>query len=88
MLHEQISIKKVQQCKTAPEIWQTLEITYEGTSQVKENKISLMVHKYELFKMEKEETIQEIFDRFNDIINGLKALRKLYTYSEFVRKKR
>ena len=43
---------KVQQCSTAYEIWRTLEITYEGTSQVKENEVSLLVHKYELFKIQ------------------------------------
>ena len=77
---------KVQQCSNAQEIWQTLEVAYEGTSQVKENKISLLVHKYELFKMEEDESIQEMFDRFNDILNGLKSLGKSYTNSEIVRK--
>ena len=77
---------KVQSCQTAHEIWHTLEVTYEGTSQVKENKASLLVHQYELFKMKPHESIQEMFDRFNDIINGLKALGKTYTHSELVRK--
>ena len=77
---------KVQQCSTAHEIWRILEVTYEGTSQVKENKVSLLVHKYELFKMKEGEGIQEMFDRFNDILNGLKALGKSYTNSELVRK--
>ena len=62
---------KIQQCEIAQEIWQTVEIAYGGTGQVKENKISLLVHKNDLFKMEEEEPIQEMFDRFNDIINGL-----------------
>ena len=77
---------KVQQCSNAQEIWQTLEVAYEGTSQVKENKISLLVHKYELFKMEEDESIQEMFDRFNDILNCLKSLGKSYINSEIMRK--
>ena len=36
--------------------------------------------------MEERESIQAMFDRFNDIINGLKALEKSYTHSELVRK--
>ena len=63
-----------------------MEITYEGTSQVKENKIPFLVHKYELFKMEEEESIQEVFECFNDIINGLKSLGKTCSNSKFVRK--
>ena len=37
------------QCKSAKEIWRLLEITHEGTNQVKESKINLLVHSYELF---------------------------------------
>ena len=36
--------------------------------------------------MKEEEGIQEMFDRFNDILNGLKALGKIYSNSELVRK--
>ena len=36
--------------------------------------------------MKEGEGIQEIFDRFNDILNGLKALGKTYSNSELVRK--
>ena len=79
-------LNKVQQCSTAHEIWRTLEITYEGTFQVKENKVSLLLHIYELFKMKEGEGTQEIFDWLNDIINGLKAFRKTYSNSELVRK--
>ena len=39
-----------------------------------------------MFKMEEDESIQEIFDRFNDILNGLKFLEKSYTNFEIVRK--
>ena len=36
--------------------------------------------------MKSDESIQAMFDRFNDIVNGLKALGKTYTHSELVRK--
>ena len=36
-----------------------LEITHEGTNQVKESKINLLVHNYELFSMKENETIVE-----------------------------
>ena len=44
------------------------------------------MHKYELFKMEEDESIQEKFDQFNDILNDLNSLGKSYTNSEIVRK--
>ena len=46
-------------------------MTHEGTFQVKTSKINLLVHNYELFKMEPSETISAMFSRFTDIINDL-----------------
>jgi hypothetical protein len=63
-----------------------LEVTYEGTNQVKESKISRLVHEYELFCMKSEECISEMFTRFTNIINSLKALGKCYTNVENERK--
>jgi hypothetical protein len=67
-------------------MWDKLEVTYEGTNQVKESKISRLVHAYELFCMKSEESISEMFTRFTNIINSLKALGKCYTNVENVRK--
>ena len=73
-------------CASAKEIWNRLEVIHEGTNQVKESKINMLVHKYELFKIEHDESITAMFTRFTDIINGLKSLGKSYTNSELVRK--
>ena len=63
-----------------------LETTHEGTNQVKESKINLVVHSYELFFMKDNETIVEIIARFTDIVNGLEALGKTYKELEKVMK--
>ena len=47
-----------------------MEVTHEGTNQVKETKINMLVHKYELFKMKPNEQIGEMFTRFCDITNS------------------
>ena len=77
---------RISSCATAKEIWDRLEVTHEGTIQVKETKINMLVHKYELFRMESNETIIDMFTRFTDIINNLKNLGKLYTDSDLCRK--
>ena len=77
---------RICQCKLAKEIWRLLEITHEGTNQVKESKINLLVHNYELFSMKENETIVEMITRFTDIVNGLEALGKTYKESEKVMK--
>lgn len=73
-------------CDTAKEIWDMLQVTHEGTDQVKEIRIGMLVHSYELFKMKSDESISEMFTRFTDIINNLKSLSKTYPNHEIVRK--
>ncbi|GKA68708.1 zf-CCHC domain-containing protein [Tanacetum coccineum] len=51
-----------------------LLITHQGNSQVKDNKIDLLVQQYEQFTILKEESIDNAFARFNTIITSLKAL--------------
>ncbi|KAK2984384.1 hypothetical protein RJ640_029589 [Escallonia rubra] len=40
---------RVSACETAREMWRLLEITHEGTNQVKETKINMLVQQYEAF---------------------------------------
>ncbi|GJZ74006.1 hypothetical protein Tco_0638152 [Tanacetum coccineum] len=56
------------------EIWKTLLITHQGNSQVKDNKIDLLVQQYEQFVIPEDESIDSSFARFNTIITSLKAL--------------
>ncbi|XP_059654776.1 uncharacterized protein LOC132301550 [Cornus florida] len=77
---------RVSTCTTAKEIWDKLQITYEGTSQVRESRIDILMHQYELFHMIENEFINEMFVRFTDIINGLKHLGRTITNSDLGRK--
>ncbi|KAG2703188.1 hypothetical protein I3760_06G126500, partial [Carya illinoinensis] len=51
-----------------------MNLTYEGTSQVKESKIYILTHEYEMFKMNDDESISSMHTRFTNIINSLTAL--------------
>ncbi|GJR28475.1 retrovirus-related pol polyprotein from transposon TNT 1-94 [Tanacetum coccineum] len=73
-------------CNTAKEIWKTLLITHQGNSQVKDNKIDLLVQQYEQFVFSKDESIDSAFARFNTIITSLKALDEGYSSKNYVRK--
>ena len=77
---------RVSTARSANQIWQTLQVTHEGTNKVKESKISILIHRFELFKMKENETISEMVTRFTDIINSLVALGKKYTQVEKVRR--
>lgn len=42
---------RVSNCKTAKEIWETLETTNEGTKEVKRSRLSMISQEYEMFRM-------------------------------------
>ena len=48
---------RISNCDSTKEIWDKLEVTYEGTNQMKESRIDMLVHSYELFKMNSDESI-------------------------------
>ncbi|GJV18314.1 hypothetical protein Tco_1367334 [Tanacetum coccineum] len=70
----------------AKDIWQSLLITHQGNSQVKDNKIDLLVQQYEQFTILEEESIDSGFARFNTIITSLKALDEGFSSKNYVRK--
>ncbi|GJR41447.1 hypothetical protein Tco_1217131 [Tanacetum coccineum] len=78
--------ERIFMCKTAKEIWDTLLITHQGNSQVKDNKIDLLVQQYEQFTIPEEESIDNAFARFNTIITSLKALDEAFSSKNYVRK--
>ncbi|GJW92926.1 zf-CCHC domain-containing protein [Tanacetum coccineum] len=71
---------------TAKEIWKTLLITHQGNSQVKDNKIDLLIQQYEQFVISEDESIDSAFATSNTIITSLKALDEGYSSKNYVRK--
>nr|GEU82369.1 UBN2 domain-containing protein [Tanacetum cinerariifolium] len=78
--------ERIFMCNTAKEIWITLLITHQGNSQVKDNKIDLLVQQYEQFVISEDESIDSAFARFNTIITSHKALDEGYSSKNYVRK--
>ncbi|GJR13945.1 hypothetical protein Tco_0796597 [Tanacetum coccineum] len=73
-------------CKTAKDIWKSLLVTHQGNSQVKDNKIDLLVQQYEQFTILEEEYIDSGFARFNTTITSLKAPDEGFSSKNYVRK--
>jgi len=57
-------------------MWDVLEVTHEGTNEVKMARKHALIQKYELFKMQKGEFIGEVQKRFTHIVNHLMDLGK------------
>nr|XP_009618662.1 uncharacterized protein LOC104110811 [Nicotiana tomentosiformis] len=77
--------EKISSYDTAKEMWDKLKVTYEGTNKVKQTRINMLVHDYELFQMKEEESIEEMFARFRKIIGDVKAFGKPYSSGDQVR---
>ncbi|GKA04956.1 zf-CCHC domain-containing protein [Tanacetum coccineum] len=60
--------------------------THQGNSQVKDNKIDLLVQQYEQFVISEDESIDSTFARFYTIITSLKGLDEGYSSKNYVRK--
>ncbi|XP_057756290.1 uncharacterized protein LOC130975519 [Arachis stenosperma] len=78
--------RKVSRCKTAKEIWDKLRLTHEGTKQVRETRIDMLMKEYEMFSMKEDESIDQMFERFSIIINNLDAMGRSYSEETLVRK--
>ena len=65
-------------CTTAKEVWDTVQLLCEGTEQVKENKMQLLIQQYEYFHFEENESLNDTFNRFQKLLNGLKLYGRVY----------
>ncbi|RDX74442.1 hypothetical protein CR513_45814, partial [Mucuna pruriens] len=78
--------EEVYNSKLSEEMWDTLALAYEGMSQVRDYTISMLVDKYELFKMEDNKTIYLMFGRFKIIVYNLRSLGKTYANYDHITK--
>jgi len=51
---------RVSNYKNAKEMWDTLQVTHEGKTDVKRSRINTFTHEYELFRMNQNENIREM----------------------------
>jgi oligoribonuclease (3'-5' exoribonuclease) len=73
---------RISNCKTAKEIWDTLETTHEGTEEVKRSRLNTLSQEYEMFRMQPGEKILDMQKRFSHLINHLAALGKTLSNNE------
>ena len=49
---------RVSNCSNAKEMWDTLQLTHEDTTDVERSRVNTLTHEYELFRMNTNENIQ------------------------------
>jgi len=67
-------MSKVHAMVSAKEIWDTLALTYEGSKEVKRNKLTILKRQYEMFAIKDHESIQSMVSRLQVILNSLRFL--------------
>jgi len=73
---------RVSQCTSAKEMWEVLEVTHEGTNDVKRARKHVLIQEYELFRMQSGESIADVQKRFTHIVNHLIGLGKQFDKEE------
>jgi len=71
---------------TAKAMFASLCANYEGSKEVIEAKALMLVHQYELFKVKDDESIEQMYSRFQTLVSGLQILKKSYVASDHVSK--
>ena len=61
--------KKISSTDVAKEAWTILETTYEGTQAVKTVKLQRLTSSFKEIRMEEDETFDEFYAKFKDIVN-------------------
>jgi len=72
----------VSQCESSKEMWDTLEVTHEGTNDVKMARKHALIQEYEMFIMLKGESIADVQKRFTHIFNHLMSHGKVFDKEE------
>jgi len=73
---------RVSQRSSAKEMWDVLEVTHEGTNDVKRARKHALIQEYKLFRMQLGESIADVQKRFTHIVNHLIGIGKQFDKEE------
>ncbi|GAV83335.1 zf-CCHC domain-containing protein/DUF4219 domain-containing protein/UBN2 domain-containing protein, partial [Cephalotus follicularis] len=83
---DKVEYNLVRRSTSTHELWKLLILTHEDTVQVKNAKLALLNRDYELFKMQPNESIKNLYNRLLYITSALLGLGKVFEKDELVRK--
>ena len=78
--------KKISSSETVKEAWTILQSTCEGTKAVKDSKLQRFTTNFEEINMEEDESFDEVYAKFKDIVNSTFNLGKTISEPKIVRK--
>ena len=78
--------KKISSIETTKELWTILQTTYEGTKAVKDSKLQRLTTSFEKIMMKEDESFDEFYAKFKDIVNSAFNFRETIPEPKIVRK--
>jgi hypothetical protein len=78
--------KSIMTCETAKAAWDILELSHEGTSQVKDSKLQMLTIMFERMRMEENEKFSDFWLRLQDCTNSMWGLGQQLDDTAIVRK--
>ncbi|CAH1415872.1 unnamed protein product [Lactuca virosa] len=76
----------VMYCESAKDMWDNLIVLFEGTDETLDSRRFLLIQQYELFTCKPDESLTQIYVRFNNLINDLRQHRKTFDNDEILNK--
>ncbi|XP_074342639.1 uncharacterized protein LOC141680265 [Apium graveolens] len=73
-------------CESARNMWETIEFLMEGTKDVRQNRPDILTSQYEALKSLPGESITQVFERLNKLLNDLSINGKTYSQREVNKK--
>jgi len=55
---------RISKCESVKQIWNAFCVAHEGSNQVKQSRIELLMRKYELFEISDKETVMDMYTHF------------------------
>ena len=66
-------------CTTSKEVWDTIQTLCEGSEQVRDNKMQLLIQKYEAFHFKHGQSVNDTYTKFQKLLNGLNLYGSTYS---------
>ena len=79
-------IKLISSCEMAKEAWDILQTTFEGSGDVKRNKLLSLTTRFEILRMHEDETLSDFYTKLCDIVNESFVLGENISETKLIRK--
>ncbi|XP_074342862.1 uncharacterized protein LOC141680571 [Apium graveolens] len=75
-------LRKISACITTKQIWDTIKVSHEGTSRIREVKLSMLMSDYKGLRLERDESVKDVQGRFLTLMNSICCTKTCLYYNK------